>query len=75
MMKKAASLILAITVILGIIGAFPAMAATDIAYEVEGGNIYFNPETGTVTDCDYTVTSAVIPEKINGASVTSISCC
>ena len=42
---------------------------TDIAYPVTGGNIYFDKATGTVTDCDETVTQAVIPAEIEGVSV------
>lgn len=36
---------------------------------IEGGSIYFDTSTGTVTDCDDYVTSAIIPEEINGVSV------
>ncbi len=43
--------------------------ATDIPYAVEGGNIYFDTATGTVTDADKTVTFVNIPEKINGVDV------
>ncbi len=45
---------------------------TDIAYTVTGGNIYFNESCGTITDCDVSVTKAVIPSEINGIEVTSI---
>ena len=45
---------------------------TTVTYAVTGGNIYFNTSTGTITDCDESVTKAVIPSQINGASVTSI---
>ena len=44
----------------------------DIAYPVEGGNIYFDEGTGTITDCDETVTKAEIPAQIDGVAVTSI---
>ncbi len=44
----------------------------EIAYPAEGGNIYFDPSTGTIIDCDDTVTSAVIPGTINGIPVTTI---
>ena len=39
---------------------------TTISYAVEGGNIYFDPETGTITDCDTSVTRADIPGEIQG---------
>ncbi len=42
------------------------------AYAVEGGNIYFDPATGGIVDCDTSVTAAVIPEKIGDVTVTSI---
>ena len=38
-----------------------APRAGSVSYPVEGGNLYFDPETGTVTGCDETVTSADIP--------------
>jgi len=43
-----------------------------VAYQVEGGNITFDVLTGTITDCDDTVTSANIPAQIDGVAVTSI---
>lgn len=44
---------------------------TDV-YPVEGGNLYFNADTGAVVGCDDTVTAAVIPAKIAGVTVTTI---
>ena len=52
--------------------AAQAYSETDVACPVEGGNIYFDKETGTVTDCDDSVTSADIPAEIDGVAVTSI---
>ena len=46
-----------------------AYAATEVAYPVTGGNIYFDKDTGTVTGCDDTVTDVVIPEEIKGVAV------
>ena len=46
-----------------------AYAATEVPYEVTGGNIYFDKDTGTVTRCDDTVTDVVIPEEIEGVTV------
>lgn len=43
-----------------------------ITYPVEGGNLYFDPATGTITYADQSVTAAVIPEQIGGVPVTSI---
>ena len=45
---------------------------TDIAYPVTGGNIYFDAKSGTITDCDESATIAVIPNIINGVTVTEI---
>ncbi|MBE6984230.1 MAG: leucine-rich repeat domain-containing protein, partial [Ruminococcaceae bacterium] len=44
----------------------------DKAYAVEGGNIYFDKDSGTIFDCDESVTSADIPAKIDGVTVTQI---
>ena len=49
-----------------------AYAATEVAYPVTGGNIYFDKDTGTVTRCDDTVTEAVIPAEIEGVTVSVI---
>ena len=47
-------------------------AATEVAYPVTGGNIYFDTRYNTVTKCDNTVTEIVIPEEIEGVAVTGI---
>ena len=39
---------------------------------IEGGRVEFDPETGTITHCELSVTVANIPEKIAGVPVTSI---
>ena len=51
-----------------------AYSSTDTKWTdgVEGGAIYFDEATGTITDCDSSVKSANIPEKINGVGVKSI---
>ena len=41
-------------------------------WQAVGGLLYFDPETGTITDCDSGVTEAEIPEKIGGVTVTTI---
>ena len=46
---------------------------TDVAYPVEGGNIYFDKGSGTITDCDKDITSANIPAEIDGVAVKSIA--
>ena len=52
-----------------------AYSETDIAYPVEGGNLYFDKSSGTITDCDTSVISANIPSAIDGVAVTSIGEC
>lgn len=39
---------------------------------VTGGAIYFDPSTGTIIDCDESVTKVNIPEKIEGVEVKAI---
>ena len=75
-MKKAISLLLALAMCLSLLPlAAPgsqAYSGTDIPYAVEGGNIYFDKATGTITDCDETATKADIPAEIDGVAVTTI---
>ena len=52
--------------------AFAADDDNTVAYAVEGGNIYFNTETGMITNCDYNVTVAAIPSQINSIEVIGI---
>ena len=54
------------------ISALADKSSTDVAYAVEGGNIYFDKAKGTITDCDESVTKASIPAEIDGVAVTSI---
>ncbi len=70
-MKRIFSLLLALALLCALLPAGTVRAA-ETAYAVTGGNIYFDPETGTVTDCDSSVTAAVIPETIEGVAVTRI---
>jgi len=50
----------------------PAAQSDTVPYAVTGGNIYFDPTTGTITDYDDTVTAVDIPASINGVAVTKI---
>jgi len=43
-----------------------------ITWQAVGGLLHFDPETGTITDCDSGVTEAAIPEEIGGITVTTI---
>ena len=52
--------------------ASSGVSAETVTYPVTGGNIYFDTETGAITDCDKSVTEATIPNSINGKAVTSI---
>ena len=44
----------------------------EVKYAVEGGYLTFDKKTGTVTNCDSSVTKANIPHTIKGVTVTSI---
>lgn len=76
MRKRVISIFLALALLAAVlpIGSLTAGAAseTDIPYAVEGGSIYFDKETGTVTDCSPKVTYAEIPAQIEGVPVTRI---
>ena len=71
MKRRILSCIMILSIAFSLIGVLP-VAAADVTYEVTGGMIYFDAATGTVTDCDTTVTAAVIPEEIYGVKVTAI---
>lgn len=75
-MKKLRSVVFlmtALTLCLCLFASVPAQAAGDVVtYAVEGGNIYFNTLSRTVTRCDRSVTVADIPTSINGVPVYSI---
>ena len=78
-MKRIVSFLLTLALICSV---FPAMtltsgaySETDVAYPVEGGNIYFDKKTGTITSCDFSVTKADIPSEIDGVAVTCIGSC
>lgn len=49
------------------------LSDTEVSYPVEGGNIYFDTATGTVTKCDTSVKEAIIPDQINDIPVLSIA--
>ena len=73
MKKRILSLLL---VLLMVVTLMPTAALAEddvVAYEVTGGNIYFDKTTGTVTSCDPEVTEANIPSEIDGVAVTSIA--
>ena len=74
MKKRTLSLLLALLLLASLMpsAALAEKSETDVAYAVTGGNIYFDKTTGTITACDGNVTEAVIPEAIEGVSVTSI---
>ena len=71
--RRFPGILLTICMVLGMFPAAAFAASGDIvAYPVTGGNIYFDKSTGTITDCDQSVTEAVIPEEIEGSTVTEI---
>ena len=74
MKKRILSLLLVCVLLCGTwsIASVNAYSETDIAYPVEGGNLYFDKSSGAITDCDESVKSADIPSEIDGVAVTSI---
>ena len=74
--KKLISCMMAIVLVMTMVLAVPGLemeaAGTEVTYAVTGGNITFDTSTGTITGCDWEVTEAIIPNKIEGVSVTSI---
>ena len=74
MKKRILSLLLVLLMVVTLVptAALATKSDTDIAYAVTGGNIYFDQATGTITDCDESVTEATIPAEINGVAVNSI---
>ena len=74
MKRRILSMLLVLMMLLTIMptAALADKSSTDVAYKVEGGNIYFDKSTGTITDCDETVTEAIIPSTINGVEVKKI---
>ena len=72
-LKQALSLSLALVLSLGLtFSVTPTVHAATYEYAVEGGNLKFDPTTGTITDCDSSVYSADIPSEIYGVPVTAI---
>ena len=49
-----------------------AHAQERLSYPVESGNLYFDPHSGTIVDCDHAVTAADIPAEIQGIPVRAI---
>ena len=55
------------------LSALAALAGDDtVSYAVDGGNLYFLPDTGVIVDADQTVTAVSIPAGIGGVPVTAI---
>lgn len=61
-----------VLVFLLVLSLVPSAYAATYDYAVEGGNLKFDPTTGTITDCDTSVYSADIPSEIYGVPVTTI---
>ena len=74
-MKRAKQIVGFFLALVMLMGLFPvaSIAAGDfVAYPVYGGNIYFDPATGTIVSADSEVLSAYIPSEINGVAVKTI---
>jgi hypothetical protein len=74
MKKRILSLLLAILMVITVVPTISLAdkSSTDVKYSEIGGYIYFDKYTGTVTDCDSAVTGVLVPQKIDGVTVTSI---
>ena len=74
MKKKLFSALLAVVLALTLLPATALAwhADNDWVYEVNGGNLYFNPSTGAITGADDEVTMVQIPSQIDGIPVTMI---
>ena len=76
MKRRILSMLLLAALVIGLLPqGILSVSADDsmvISYPVEGGNLYFEKATGTIADCDDTVTAADIPTQIDGVAVTSI---
>lgn len=71
--KKLSTLILMVILLLTMAATASATGKkTDYSYAVNGGNIYFDPTTGTITGCDEDVYQADIPREIYGIPVVAI---
>lgn len=66
------AMIVVLTMVLSVPGLKIEAADTEITYAVTGGNITFDMSTGTITDCDESVTEAVIPDTIGGVLVEEV---
>ena len=77
-MKKIISMLLACTIMLcaflptAVLSAGAIYSDTDMAYPVEGGNLYYDRNRGIITACDESVTKADIPAQIDGVAITKI---
>ncbi len=66
------AMIVVLTMVLSVPGLKMEAADTEITFAVTGGNITFDTSTGTITDCDESVTEAVIPDTIEGVTVKTV---
>ena len=67
------AVVLLMMTVLMMVSAIQVTADTGtVKYQVTGGEITFDKSTGTVTECDKTVTEATIPAEIDGTAVKQI---
>lgn len=71
MKKLSIALLLALELLLGVIPAASALA-DEVDYEVGGGYIYFDTDSGEIIGWDGDITAVVIPDTIDGVAVTGI---
>lgn len=73
MKKRIVSFVLVLCLVVSLLPGTAFAAGDTVTYPVEGGSITFDKSTGTVTAADMSITSATIPEVIDGIAVTAIS--
>ena len=66
------AMIVVLTMVLSVPGLKMEAADSEITYAVTGGNITFDTSEKTITDCDESVTEAVIPDTIGGVPVVEV---
>lgn len=72
MRKRLLSAMLVFVMLLSLLPGTALADNDEVTYPVTGGNIYFDKTTGTIIDCDDSVTEVVIPSKIDGVATTTI---
>jgi len=60
------------TVVISLFAFAISASAEEVKYPVDGGYLYFDTETGTITDAEGSIEKLDIPAEINGVEVTAV---